>query len=291
MSSTSAVVLSVFERSVVVDFARSTGLTSQTASAFFGYCGQVERIVIDHEAKRAIVLFAEPDAAQTALLLDRGVVCGGEVRVMPIQVDRDVVLVKRLHVLLNEQPPVASAAATATGNASVFVSNLAAQTPPSVLVDFFGFCGDVSNVSLFADPSNAPNIVAVVEFADPKALETALLLEGARVLDQPISVVRYAGQVAQNHEFAPLASLKPAPPAKPTLAATATARVKAMKDAGHDIGRTALVRAHALDERFKVSERTSSAVQTAKDGANKAKEIAQYGLKSLRDKVSSKRDK
>jgi RNA recognition motif-containing protein len=297
MSSASQAVLLVFERSVVVDFARSTAVTSQVLSAFFGYCGSVERIVFEHEARRAIVLFEKTDAAQTALLLDRGVVCGGEVRVSPIQVDRDVTLVKRLHVVLNEsKAPDAAAAAAAAAVAipaasSVFVSNVAAATEPSVLVDFFGFCGDVSNVRLFSDPSNAPHIVAVVTFGDAKALETALLLDGAQVHDRPISVARFTGQTQQNHEFTELKSLVHTP--KPdgtnkTLAGTASARIKAMKDAGIDTGKHALARAHALDERFKVSERATGAVQTAKDGANKAKEIAQYGLRSLKERVSKK---
>jgi hypothetical protein len=199
-----------------------------------------ERIVFDHEARRAIVLFEKADAAQTALLLDRGVVCGGEVRVSPIDVDRDVTLVKRLHVVLNESASSSSSAqssssaAVADASSSVFVSNVAATTEPSVLVDFFGFCGDVTNVRLFTDPTNAPHIVAVVSFDDPKALETALLLEGARVLDRQISVARFTGQTNQNHEFKELAALKPAAKvdAKKSLASTASARVKAMKDAG-----------------------------------------------------------
>jgi RNA recognition motif-containing protein len=194
-------------------------------------------------------------------------------------------------VVLNESKAPDAAAATAVAipaASSVFVSNVNAATEPSILVDFFGFCGDVSNVRLFSDPSNAPHIVAVVSFGDAKALETALLLDGAQVHDRPISVARFTGQTQQNHEFKELKSLVPTP--KPdgnnkTLAGTASARIKAMKDAGIDTGKHALARAHALDERFKVSERATGAVQTAKDGANKAKEIAQYGLRSLKEKV------
>jgi hypothetical protein len=297
MATTSDLVLSVFDRAVVAEFgAARDAVTSQILSAFFGYCGDIERLLIEHDAKRAIVLFRDGDAAQTALLLDRGCVCGGELRVRAIRVDADVQLVKRLHVVMND----ASAAEAAPplvvdATRAVFVSHVAAQATPQTLADFFSFCGDVEHVRLFADPSNAPLAVAVVSFVDAKALDTALLLDAARVYDSPIAVRRYTGQIAQNHEFAQTAELdaakQSADAARATAAASssASARIKAMRDAGYDIGRHAMVRAQALDERFKLSARAGGAVQSAKDGATKSKEIAQYAVKSLREKVSSVR--
>jgi hypothetical protein len=195
MATTSDLVLSVFDRAVVAEFgAARDAVTSQILSAFFGYCGDIERLLIEHDAKRAIVLFRDGDAAQTALLLDRGCVCGGELRVRAIRVDADVQLVKRLHVVMND----ASAAEAAPplvvdATRAVFVSHVAAQATPQTLADFFSFCGDVEHVRLFADPSNAPLAVAVVSFVDAKALDTALLLDAARVYDSPIAVRRYNG--------------------------------------------------------------------------------------------------
>lgn len=293
-STTSNLVLSVFDRSVVAEFTAATdSVTSQILSQYFGYCGEIERLLIEHDARRAIVLFKESDAAQTALLLDRGSVCGGELRVRPIRIDVDVLLVKRLHMVMNDSDPDALLKVDATR--AVFVARVAPDATPQTLTDFFSFCGDVEHVRLFADPSNAPLRVAVVAFVDAKSIDTALLLEGARVFDSPITVRRYTGQIAQNHEFTQVAELDAAKQSADKAAATAAAnssaaaRFKAMRDAGYDIGRHAMVRAQALDERFKVSARTNSAVQTAKDGAVKSKEIAQYAVKSLREKVASVR--
>jgi uncharacterized protein YceH (UPF0502 family) len=289
-SSTSDLVLSVFDRAVVAEYALAReAVSSQILSAYFGYCGDIERLLIEHEAKRAIVLFADADAAQTALLLDRGCVCGGELRVRAIRVDADVQLVKRLHMVMNE--PVADDVDAAR---AVFVAHVAAEATPQTLADFFSFCGDVERVRLFADPSSAPRAAAVVSFVDAKALDTALLLDGARVYDSPIVVRRYAGQIVQNHEFTlkdelDSAAARNATASSSSASSSASARIKAMRDAGYDIGRHAMARAQALDERFKLSARAGGAVQSAKEGAVKSKEIAQYAVKSLREKVSSVR--
>lgn len=36
-------------------------------TAFFGYCGNIQRLLLDHDSKRAIVLFENDDSAQTGL--------------------------------------------------------------------------------------------------------------------------------------------------------------------------------------------------------------------------------
>jgi hypothetical protein len=75
-----------------------------------------------------------------------------------------------------------------TPRAQVNVTNISANATEKVLTDFFAFCGDITSLELTADPANAPQQRAVVTFADASALQTALLLTNALIVDAPIHV-------------------------------------------------------------------------------------------------------
>ena len=99
--------------------------------------------------------------------------------------------------------------------------------------DFFTFCGHVSSVRVFADPSNAPHHVAVIEFDDVEALTTAMLLEGALIDEKPISLVAYSGQIDANRDFVEVLRDKPITKRSGgAKEASASGRLAAMKAAG-----------------------------------------------------------
>lgn len=157
--------LDVYSRSVIVDYGKSKNVTSQILTSYFGYCGKIERLLLDHESKRALVVFERGDSAQTALLLNNGLVCEGAVAVLPLDDKRDMPLV----VKLNDKSVASTASSTSTSETtkvaassesssssksvvvvperSVFVAGISANTLPQNLFDFFSFCGTVEKVN------------------------------------------------------------------------------------------------------------------------------------------------
>eukprot|EP01065_Artemidia_motanka_P046750 TRINITY_DN7162_c0_g1_i1.p1 TRINITY_DN7162_c0_g1~~TRINITY_DN7162_c0_g1_i1.p1 ORF type:complete len:262 (+),score=62.71 TRINITY_DN7162_c0_g1_i1:60-845(+) len=131
---------------------------------------------------------------------------------------------------------------------SVAVSGLSAEVTQSDLEDFFVFCGDVSHVVL--KPGSA-----VVVFADPGSVETALMLTGAVVRDSvvtvaPVRVVEQGSGAAVDRAA--------------ESARSATDVLGNMIQAGYVQGATLITtlrkRAEELDEKHGIRQRAAGAV-------------------------------
>eukprot|EP00190_Bangiopsis_sp_CCMP1999_P003371 CAMPEP_0198729348 /NCGR_PEP_ID=MMETSP1475-20131203/17347_1 /TAXON_ID= ORGANISM="Unidentified sp., Strain CCMP1999" /NCGR_SAMPLE_ID=MMETSP1475 /ASSEMBLY_ACC=CAM_ASM_001111 /LENGTH=472 /DNA_ID=CAMNT_0044491963 /DNA_START=44 /DNA_END=1463 /DNA_ORIENTATION=+ len=68
-------------------------------------------------------------------------------------------------------------------NRAVLVRNLPAAASESALEDFFSFCGDVEAQYLFADRQEA-----IVVFRDTDVQQSALLMNGGKLLDLPVLI-------------------------------------------------------------------------------------------------------
>jgi len=289
--SASEEILLVYTRCVVVCYSQATEpVTSQILTAFFGYCGNIQRLLLDHDSKRAIVLFENDDSAQTALLLNNGTVCGGPIQVKPIDVDKDIHLVRKLHLIENdiELAKDKKKVDDIDTDRAVFVSNVSEHATIETLSEFFSFCGTVERIQLLQDPTNAPNYVALVTFETSEALDTALLLEGAKVHDLPITVVAYDNQIAINHEFKVIKDETVNTTGKGKSSSTQE-RVAAMKAAGYDVGQRASARAKAFDEKYSIQLRATNAANSVKASAREGVMYGKSAIKLTRQWWSGKK--
>uniref|UniRef100_A0A0D9WA68 RRM domain-containing protein n=1 Tax=Leersia perrieri TaxID=77586 RepID=A0A0D9WA68_9ORYZ len=81
---------------------------------------------------------------------------------------------------------------------TVEVTNLSSRASESDLHDFFSFSGAIEHIDLIR--SGEYGSTAYVTFKEPYALETAVLLSGATIVDQPVCIARW-GQPYEPYNF------------------------------------------------------------------------------------------
>lgn len=81
---------------------------------------------------------------------------------------------------------------------TVEVTNLSSNASESDLHDFFSFSGPIEHIDLIR--SGGYGSTAYVTFKEPYALETAVLLSGATIVDQPVCISRW-GQPDEPSNF------------------------------------------------------------------------------------------
>ncbi|KAK3143574.1 hypothetical protein QOZ80_4AG0302050 [Eleusine coracana subsp. coracana] len=81
---------------------------------------------------------------------------------------------------------------------TVQVTNLSGRVSESDLYEFFSFSGPIEHVELIR--SGEYGSTAHVTFKEPYALETAVLLSGATIVDQPVCIT-YWGQSEDPYNF------------------------------------------------------------------------------------------
>ncbi|XP_022986589.1 binding partner of ACD11 1-like isoform X2 [Cucurbita maxima] len=156
---------------------------------------------------------------------------------------------------------------------TVRVTNVSLGATEKNLREFFSFSGEIEFVEMRKD--NEQFQVAFVTFKDPKGAETSILLSGATIVDQPISIVS-----APDYNLPAVAASDPpaasAPAAENTGAETAETAgttgttgsamqkaedvVSSMLAKGFILGKDALNRAKSFDERHQLTWTASSKV-------------------------------
>ncbi|XP_062184828.1 binding partner of ACD11 1 isoform X2 [Phragmites australis] len=81
---------------------------------------------------------------------------------------------------------------------TVQVTNLSSRVSESDLHEFFSFSGPIEHVELIR--SGEYGSTAYVTFKEPYALETAVLLSGATIVDQPVCITHW-GQPEEPYNF------------------------------------------------------------------------------------------
>lgn len=128
------------------------------------------------------------------------------------------------------------------------------------LWDFFAFSGEIRSIELRHNEFELAH-VAYVTFAEERALDTALLLTGAVVVDRPIHV-----EAAPDYAEPAGASLVTQPPLQASAAAGTTPLNRAqavmndMLAKGYVLGKDAAARARAYDEKHQLSRAASQRV-------------------------------
>ncbi|XP_051146284.1 binding partner of ACD11 1-like [Andrographis paniculata] len=141
--------------------------------------------------------------------------------------------------------------------------------------DFFALCGAIEHVDIVRAGEYA--CTAYVTFKNAHALETAVLLSGAIIVDQPVCITRW-GHNEEDHYFwnhsswntddENMPNASQAPRAVPTAGeAVSLAQdvVKTMISKGYVLGKDAFSKAKALDESHQVSATAMAKVAELSD--------------------------
>uniref|UniRef100_A0A804RMQ0 RRM domain-containing protein n=1 Tax=Zea mays TaxID=4577 RepID=A0A804RMQ0_MAIZE len=129
---------------------------------------------------------------------------------------------------------------------TVQVTNLSSRVSESDLYEFFSFSGPIEHVELIR--SGEYGATAYVTFKERFALETAVLLSGATIVDQPVCIT-YWGQPEETFNFWDRPTWEVEEEIEYTEALTvAQDIVKTMLAKGYVLSKDALAKARAFDE-------------------------------------------
>lgn len=151
------------------------------------------------------------------------------------------------------------------------VTSLSPNATEKHVFDFFSFCGEIQYVEIVR--SGGYPCGAYVTFRDPHALETAILLSGATIVDQCVCIRRY-GQYEDDCDYWNKPSWKieeqsvPMHPmyadafvSSPSEAVTlAQEVVTTMVSKGYVLSKDAYIKARAFDESYQVSAMAAAKV-------------------------------
>lgn len=145
---------------------------------------------------------------------------------------------------------------------TIEVTNLSSRATEGDLYDFFSFSGAIDHVEIIRSGDYAST--AYVTFKEPHALETAVLLSGATIMDQPVCITRWGHY--DDHNFWQQTSwgieeetvtthvdayqFNTTPREALTVAQD---MVKTMLSKGYTLSKDALSKAKAFDESHQVS--------------------------------------
>lgn len=139
------------------------------------------------------------------------------------------------------------------------ISNLDPTATENDVYDFFLHCGLVENVEITRYDGYASS--AFVTFRDAYGLETALLLNGSIIIDQCVCISRYGPADDDfeqwNNQDVHANKFISVPGEAVTVAQEV---VKTMASKGYVLGKDALIKAKALDERYHVSSSAGAKV-------------------------------
>ncbi|CAL9113953.1 unnamed protein product [Musa textilis] len=158
---------------------------------------------------------------------------------------------------------------------TVEVTNLSPNATERDLYDFFSFSGAIEHIEIIRSGEHAST--AYVTFRDPHALETAVLLSGATIIDQHVCIARWGyydddcsfwsrpSHEDQTQSTMPEVNhLNTTPREAVTMAQEV---VKTMLATGYQLSKDALIKAKAFDESHHV---TATAAAMVADLSNRS---------------------
>ncbi|XVE62281.1 hypothetical protein DITRI_Ditri06bG0105400 [Diplodiscus trichospermus] len=141
---------------------------------------------------------------------------------------------------------------------SVKVSNVSLGASEQDIKEFFSFSGQIEHVEMHGDSERSQ--IAYVAFKDPQGAETAVLLSGARVVDQSVTI-----ELAPDYK--PPANASATPGTEKNSAGEAESAVKKAEDVvssmlarGFILGKDAVNKAKAFDEKHQFTSTATTKV-------------------------------
>ncbi|XP_058084832.1 binding partner of ACD11 1 [Magnolia sinica] len=153
------------------------------------------------------------------------------------------------------------------------ISDLAGERE---IKEFFSFSGDIEHIEIQRSSGVGGSKVAFVTFQDPKALEIALLLSGATIVDQIVTItpaenyvpkVEGTAMVEQTMSISPVDDRAPDVESENTSPSNGRVYVSKAQDVvtsmfakGSAIGQDAMNKARAFDEKHRLTANASAKV-------------------------------
>ncbi|KAJ1272562.1 hypothetical protein BS78_06G211900 [Paspalum vaginatum] len=161
---------------------------------------------------------------------------------------------------------------------TVKVSNVSLKAAQRDIQEFFSFSGDIVHVEM--QSGDELSQVAYITFKDNQGAETAMLLTGATIVDMAVIVAP-----ATDYELpsSVLAALEPKD-TKPSALQKAEDIVGTMLAKGFILGRDALDKAKALDERHQLTSTATARVSSFDKRIGLSEKIS-VGTSAVNDKV------
>lgn len=153
------------------------------------------------------------------------------------------------------------------GDYTVEVTNLSPRATERDVYQFFAFSGPIEHVEIIR--SGDYSSTAYVTFKEPHALDTALLLSGATILDQPVCISRWGHVAEETSNFwsrspwryhADSATTSSEPHRFNVTPRDAAGVAMTMLVKGFVLGKDALRKAKAYDESHHVSDQAAAKV-------------------------------
>ncbi|KAM0937212.1 putative RNA recognition motif domain, nucleotide-binding alpha-beta plait domain superfamily [Dioscorea sansibarensis] len=183
---------------------------------------------------------------------------------------------------------------------TVEVGNISDLASEREIREFFSFSGEIDHIEMRCDPT-ASRCKAFVTFKDPKALEIALLLSGATIVDQMVSirpVQNYTPEVQEvvasqgtsdssDVNCLPSTELQSSPFGGGRIyVSKAQEVVSGMLAKGSAIGQDAMNRARAFDEKHQLRANASAKVISFDRRVGLSEKIT-VGISVVNEKVKS----
>ncbi|CAN6465020.1 unnamed protein product [Victoria cruziana] len=172
---------------------------------------------------------------------------------------------------------------------TVRVSNLSALAEEREIHEFFSFSGEIEHLEIFRDVGETK--AAFVTFKEPRALEIALELSGATIIDQIVRITPVENYVPRTEDRSPALEPSPATPTSPSSNAhvyvsKAQDVVTNMLAKGSAMRQDAVNKAKAFDEKHRLTANASAKV-IAFDRRVGLTEKLNVGISVVNEKVKS----
>ncbi|XP_015633672.1 binding partner of ACD11 1 isoform X2 [Oryza sativa Japonica Group] len=164
---------------------------------------------------------------------------------------------------------------------TVKVSNVSLKASLRDVKEFFSFSGDIVHVEMQSDELSQ---VAYITFKDNQGSETAMLLTGATIVDMAVIVTPATDYELPASVLAALEHALQPKDSKPSALQKAEDIVGTMLAKGFILGRDALDRAKALDEKHQLTSTATARVSSFDKKMGLSEKIS-VGTSAVNDKV------
>ncbi|EOA17220.1 hypothetical protein CARUB_v10005495mg [Capsella rubella] len=184
---------------------------------------------------------------------------------------------------------------------SVQVNNVSDLATEREIHEFFSFSGDIEHIEIQKCKEVGQSRVAFVTFTDPKALEIALLLSGATIVDKIVTITR-----AENYVRREIKEVRMVDNAMPLGLQESTTQTKTTVDGGNSrayvskaqdvvatvlakgsaLGQDAVNKAKAFDEKHQLRANASAKVSSFDKRVGLTEKFT-VGISAVNEKVKS----
>ncbi|KAF8100124.1 hypothetical protein N665_0230s0011 [Sinapis alba] len=178
---------------------------------------------------------------------------------------------------------------------SVKVENVSDLATEREIHEFFSFSGDIDHIHILKDDASEQSRVAFVTFTEPKALEIALLLSGATIVDKIVTITPADNYVPRREIMQQVVenTIPSAPTRQNSDGSGGRAYVSKAQDVmatvlakGSALGQDAVNKAKAFDELHQLRANASAKVSSF-DKRVRLSEKFNVGISVVNEKVKS----